>query len=47
MTTIIVVFALALYLIFYFTYGKNLRDKLLKSGNAPPAPSERLKDGVD
>jgi carbon starvation protein len=47
MSTIIAVVALALYLVFYFTYGKTLRDKVLKSGSAPAAPSERLNDGVD
>jgi carbon starvation protein len=33
--------------VFYFTYGKTIRDKLLDSGKAPKAPSERLSDGVD
>lgn len=47
MTTIIAVVALVLYLAFYFTYGKTLRDKLMKSDAAPAAPSERLNDGVD
>jgi len=47
MTTMIALFALAIYLVFYFTFGKTLRDKLLKSGSAPAAPSERLSDGVD
>ncbi len=47
MTTIIALFALALYFIFYFTYGKTIRDKVLKSGSAAAAPSERLSDGVD
>ncbi len=47
MTTMIALFALALYLVFYFTFGKTLRDKLLKSDKAPAAPSERLSDGVD
>ncbi|HUW69898.1 MAG TPA: carbon starvation protein A [bacterium] len=47
MTTLLALFALVLYLIFYFTFGKSLRDNLLKSGSAPKAPSERLKDGVD
>ena len=28
MTTMIALFALALYLVFYFTFGKTLRDKL-------------------
>jgi len=47
MTTLIAVVALVIYLVFYFTFGKTLRDKLLKSDKAPAAPSERLKDGVD
>ncbi len=47
MTTTIVLFALALYLGAYFTFGKRLRDRLLKSHEAPAAPSERLSDGVD
>ena len=47
MTTFIALFALALYLVFYNTYGKTLRDKLLKSDKAPDAPSKRLQDGVD
>ena len=47
MTTIIALFALALYFIFYFTYGKTIRDKVLKSGSAAVAPSQRLSDGVD
>jgi len=47
MTTMIALFALVLYLVFYFTFGKTLRDKLLKSDKAPKAPSERLNDGVD
>ena len=47
MTTFIALLALAIYLIFYFTYGRVLRDKLLKSKDAPEAPSKRLSDGVD
>ena len=47
MTTLIALAALALYLIFYFTYGKTLRDKVLNSSKAGAAPSERLSDGVD
>ncbi|MCP5453156.1 MAG: carbon starvation protein A [Spirochaetaceae bacterium] len=47
MTTMIALFAVAIYLVFYFTFGKTLRDKLLKSDKAPAAPSERLSDGVD
>ena len=47
MTTLIAVVAIVIYLVFYFTFGKTLRDKLLKSDKAPKAPSERLSDGVD
>jgi carbon starvation protein len=47
MTTLILVVALAIYLGFYFTYGKNLQSKLLRSHEAPDAPSKRLSDGVD
>ncbi len=47
MTTLIALFALALYFVFYFTYGKLIRDKILKSDKAAAAPSERLGDGVD
>ncbi len=47
MTTLILVVALAIYLVFYFTYGKKLQSKLLRSHEAPDAPSKRLSDGVD
>ncbi|GAB1432551.1 carbon starvation protein A [Spirochaetota bacterium] len=47
MTTLISLFAIAVYVVFYFTFGKSLKNKLLKSDSAPAAPSERLKDGVD
>lgn len=47
MTTFITLFALAIYLVFYFVYGRVIRDKLLKSKEAPEAPSKRLSDGVD
>ena len=47
MTTLIALLALAIYLIFYFAYGRVIRDKLLKSKEAPEAPSKRLQDGVD
>jgi len=47
MTTMIALFAMALYFVFYFTYGKTIRDKVLQSGKAAAAPSERLGDGVD
>jgi carbon starvation protein len=46
-STVIALFALALYLVFYFVYGKNLQTKLCRSHEAPDAPSKRLSDGVD
>lgn len=47
MTTLIALIALALYVVFYFTYGKTIRDKVLESGKAAETPSVRLGDGVD
>lgn len=47
MSTLIALAALGIYLVFYFTYGKTLQNKLLKSAEAPEAPSKRLSDGVD
>ncbi|MCX7024834.1 MAG: carbon starvation protein A [Spirochaetes bacterium] len=47
MSTIIALVAIGIYLIFYFTYGKIIQTKLLKSQDAPEAPSKRLSDGVD
>jgi carbon starvation protein len=47
MSTLILFVSLILYFGFYFTYGKNLQLKLVKSHEAPDAPSKRLSDGVD
>jgi len=47
MSTLIAVVAIVIYFVFYFTYGKTLQTKLLKSQDAPDAPSKRLSDGVD
>ncbi|MFA5027951.1 MAG: carbon starvation protein A [Candidatus Methylomirabilota bacterium] len=47
MSTTILLASLVLYLVFYFTYGKSLQNNLLKSHQAPEAPSKRLADGVD
>lgn len=47
MSTLIALLALAIYVVFYFTYGKKIRDNVLKSDKAPDAPSKRLEDGVD
>ncbi|MDR1785183.1 MAG: carbon starvation protein A [Spirochaetaceae bacterium] len=46
-TTVVALIALALYLIFYFVYGKQLQTKLVRSHEAPDAPSKRLNDGID
>ena len=47
MSALIAIVALALYLVFYFTFGKTLQSKLVQSQSAPEAPSKRLSDGVD
>ena len=47
MSAFIAVLALVIYFVFYFTYGKNLQKNLVKSQDAPDAPSKRLSDGVD
>jgi carbon starvation protein len=47
MSTVVLLASLVLYLVFYFTYGKSLEKNLLKSHEAPEAPSKRLADGVD
>lgn len=47
MSTWIVLGALVFYFIFYFSYGRNIQKKLLKSHEAPEAPAKRLYDGVD
>lgn len=47
MSALIAIIALAIYLVFYFVYGRTIQSKLLKSQDAPDAPSKRLQDGVD
>lgn len=47
MSALIAVVALVIYFVFYFAYGKRLQANLLKSHEAPEAPSKRLQDGVD
>ncbi|MDQ7797172.1 MAG: carbon starvation protein A, partial [Spirochaetia bacterium] len=47
MSTLIALLALVIYFGFYFLYGRTIRDKVLKSQEAPQAPSKRLSDGVD
>jgi carbon starvation protein len=47
MSATVAVIAVVLYFAFYFTYGRSLQRNLLKSHQAPEAPSKRLSDGVD
>ncbi|GAB6275668.1 MAG: carbon starvation protein A [Rectinema sp.] len=47
MSTLIALIALVIYFGSYFLYGRTIRDKVLKSKEAPNAPSKRLSDGVD
>ncbi|WP_304223769.1 carbon starvation protein A [Gracilinema caldarium] len=47
MSALIAIIALAIYFVFYFVYGRTIQSKLLKSHEAPDAPSKRLQDGVD
>jgi len=47
MSTFIALAAVAIYLVFYFVYGRKIRDNVLKSDKAADAPSKRLSDGVD
>lgn len=47
MSTLIALIALAIYFLFYFVYGKTIQGRILKSQEAPDAPSRRLQDGVD
>jgi len=47
MSALIAVIALAIYLVFYFVNGRKIQTNLLRSHEAPEAPSKRLSDGVD
>ncbi len=47
MSSIILLAALAVYIVFYFTYGRFLQNKLFRSHEQGDAPSVRLNDGVD
>jgi carbon starvation protein len=47
MSATVAIVAVVLYFVFYFTYGRSLQRNLLKSHQAPEAPSKRLSDGVD
>jgi carbon starvation protein len=46
-STILVLIGLAIYLIMYFAYGKNLQNNIVKADKQAAPPSKRLSDGVD
>ncbi len=47
MSTFVILLAFALYILFYFTYGKRLDSRLIQSAKAPAPPSHQRYDGVD
>ena len=47
MTALIVLFAAAFYIFFYFTYGKALERNVVKADGTVPTPAVRLRDNVD
>lgn len=47
MATWMILLALGIYIFFYWTYGKFLDKKIIKSSAENEAPSKRLYDGVD
>ncbi|HHD82567.1 MAG TPA: carbon starvation protein A [Bacteroidetes bacterium] len=46
MSTLLIIFALSIYLIFYFTYGKFLQKRIVGETEIE-VPSKRMNDGVD
>jgi len=46
-STFAILIAIALYFIFYFTYGKHLEKKVVKADDDNETPAQRLFDGVD
>ena len=47
MTALIVLFAAAFYIFFYFTYGKSLERNVVRADGTRPTPAVRLRDDVD
>jgi carbon starvation protein len=47
MTALIVLFAAAFYIFFYFTYGKALERNVVRADGTVPTPAVRLRDNVD
>lgn len=46
-STFLILIAIALYIIFYFTYGKHLEENVVKADEDNETPALRLFDGVD
>ena len=46
-TTILVVLGLAIYIVMYITYGRNLQNKIVRADKETAPPSKRMGDGVD
>lgn len=46
-STFIIITALSLYFLFYFTYGKHLEKNVVKADDDNETPAQRLYDGVD
>ncbi|WFO75081.1 carbon starvation protein A [Desulfurococcaceae archaeon MEX13E-LK6-19] len=44
---LLIIIALVLYAIFYFTHGRYLQNKVVKADPNKPTPAQRLYDGVD
>jgi carbon starvation protein len=47
MTALIVLFAAAFYIFFYFTYGKALERNVVRADGTVPTPAVRLRDNID
>src|SRR5450759_1883178 len=47
MTALIVLFAAAFYIFFYFTYGKSLERNVVRADGTRSTPAVRLRDDVD
>jgi carbon starvation protein len=46
-SAILVVIAIVIYIVFYYTYGKSLQNKVVKADNQRPTPAHTKFDGVD
>lgn len=46
-STFLILIALGLYILFYFTYGKHLEENIVKADEDKDTPAQRLFDNVD